>query len=302
MSCPRSGSTILSTILGGHPSVFSAGELNNIIEAMDVRREYCSCGVRSEHCAFWIRVRQEWEGASAKSIAGEYANLVKRFEQPRRLDWIRISSRRWINDYQRGAWNRYISLTASLFEAIQRVSGADIIVDSSKSQSRAISLSKVQGLDFRVIHLVRDVRGVVFSLNRAWERDPEGGIAEPLVAARPSVVARRWAQTNFASNQVRRKLSEYGMLARYEDLVGSPDGTLRRIGAFTGLDFSKIATTIQLGKTFHPGHQIAGNRLRMQRDITVIPDARWRRELPRREKLLIWILAGGVPALYGYRP
>lgn len=302
MGSARSGSTFLNTILGGHPSAFAAGELCNVIKSMDVRREYCSCGVLSEACSFWTQVRQEWKNTVGRGLVDEFSDLLSCFEQPRRFEWIRSYSRRWRHGHDRSAWRRYSTLTSALFTAIQKVSGVDIVVDSSKSPVRALALSEIGDLELHVIHLVRDVRGVVYSLNKAWEPDPKAGIVAPLAAMRPSVVARRWAETNFSSNRVRHRLGERTMLVRYEDLVGAPEATLERIGGFTGLNLSDVATKVRHGEQFQPGHQIAGNRLRMKSTIRLNPDVRWQHELSSLKKYWIWALAGGLAGLYGYHP
>ncbi len=61
---------------------------------------------------------------------------------------------------------RYAEYTGALFNAIADLSGADVIVDSSKSPARALALSRTPGLDVRMLHLVRDVRGVAYSLRK----------------------------------------------------------------------------------------------------------------------------------------
>lgn len=301
MSFARSGSTILNTILGTGRSVFAAGELCNIVDAIDIRREYCSCGVPSNSCAFWTEVRSEWEKSKSFQSTNEYAALIRSFEKADRLDWLRGYSRPWLHAQKRSDWRRYVDQTAALFDAISKVSGADVIIDSSKSQVRALSLSQVRGLDLRVIHLVRDVRGVVRSLNRAWESNPAGGIVEPLAAIKPSTVARRWAESNFGATRVRRALGERAMLVRYEDVTSCPDATLERVGAFAEISLSEVLSKIRHRQEFESGHQIAGNRVRMQRGIRLSPDVRWQTELTSVQKQWIWLLAGATPGLYGYR-
>src|SRR3712207_200886 len=56
-----------------------------------------------------------------------------------------------------------------LYRAIQKVSGAAVIVDSSKRSTYAVLLSLLPFADLRVVHLVRDSRAVAYSWGRIKE-------------------------------------------------------------------------------------------------------------------------------------
>ena len=61
--------------------------------------------------------------------------------------------------------HRYAELTARRLRAILKVSGAEVVVDSTKNPPYAYFLRAAQaaGVGLRVLHLVRDSRGVVHS-------------------------------------------------------------------------------------------------------------------------------------------
>jgi hypothetical protein len=57
---------------------------------------------------------------------------------------------------------RMAEILRSLYSAIAQVSGG-VIVDSSKTPSYLFLLQRVEGIDLRLLHLVRDSRGVAYS-------------------------------------------------------------------------------------------------------------------------------------------
>ena len=60
----------------------------------------------------------------------------------------------------------YRRILTKLYCAIQSVSGSQVIVDSSKGPRYAMLLNEIPEIDLRVVHLVRDSRGVVYS----WQK------------------------------------------------------------------------------------------------------------------------------------
>ncbi len=291
MGYGRSGSTLLDTVLSDHPSVFGAGELCNLIGAMDVHRSYCACGVRSAQCPFWLKVRQDWSRVAGGIVENEYLRLQTRLYRY----WLRPR----LGDQ---LMTRYLSQTRALFEAIAETSDGSTIVGSSRAPLRALALSCMGGIEFRVIHLVRDVRGVACSTMKSWEPDPEAGIVAALPAERPTVAAAKWMLTNAIANRIRTLLGDRAILVRYEDFVTNPSITLQRISAFTGLDFEPVAAKLTHGGEFRAKHTIEGNRLRMQARIQLRPDVRWKSELSSVQKRFLPLLASPVAWNYGYRP
>src|SRR4029079_9145571 len=67
---------------------------------------------------------------------------------------------------------RYAELTASVYRAIQKVSGAEVGVDANQNPPCAYFLRAAQGagLRLRVLHLVRDSRGAAHSWAKRMAR------------------------------------------------------------------------------------------------------------------------------------
>ena len=69
--------------------------------------------------------------------------------------------------------DEYLDVHRRLYRAIAAVSGADVVVDASKSTAQLFALRRIDGLDLRVLNLVRDSRGVANSWNKSGIVKPQ---------------------------------------------------------------------------------------------------------------------------------
>jgi hypothetical protein len=265
----RSGSTLLDRLIGAYPGVFSCGELGNLLQSTNSADEYCACSERANECRFWQSVMRLWSRAVPGFSQDEYRMLQHRYERLRSLfrpfNDLSFSSRRFA---------RYAVYTQALFKAISDLSGAGVIVDSSKSPARALALSRVPGLDLRMLHLVRDVRGVAYSLRIPYrERPKEGPFAN--VKRRSNLrFACTWALVNYFCERVRTKMGHPTLFIRYEDYTANPDVMLTGVASLLSvpsIDYESGASHL-----LEQGHQIAGNGLRMHPVQKISPDENWR--------------------------
>jgi Sulfotransferase family len=328
----HSGSTVLDVVLGNHPSIESVGEVNKLvrtgwisreslrgIDPKRLRRPVCTCGKRldvlyvdapEEACPFWSRVRREWvQRVDPRDDIEGYPRLQDDFELKRR--WPRL-----LREARRGPSARfrsYARLTRAFFEAISAASGKPVVVDSTMVSVRTFALSMVPGIDLRVVHLVRDGRGVVASHRKSFEKDlllaagERGGLpARWKAAARRRVLypesVVRWVAHNLISGWVCARLGEgRAMRLRYEDFVADPEAALGRIGSLVGLDLAGVAKAASSGEPMRAGHNIGGNRTKRSGHVTLRPDAQeWREALSPAERRLSWALMGWLMRRYGY--
>ena len=154
----RSGTTILNIALGQHSAVMGAGEISELTRHVWQENEYCACGAPIRDCKFWSPVLQQWFEGSDALIISNYGKLQHKFEGLFGFAKVFFGIR---NGKQ---LDTYALHTMRLFDAIISHSHAQVIVNSSKLPGRAMALSLVPGIDLRVIHIVRDGRGVAWSL------------------------------------------------------------------------------------------------------------------------------------------
>ena len=297
MGCGRSGSTMLDTLLGNHPSIESVGEACHVPLRAWMSNGYCACGTRSEVCEFWVDVHERWRQRVGADPVEEYATMIHELES--RRVWLPALAREARRPESR--FRQYLRMTGALMEAIREVSGKPVIVDSSKRPARALALSMIPQVDLRVVHLIRDCRGVAWSGKKRFVVDEKGGVSRNDPGKEVWKMSMIWGISNVLSSWVRRKLpSSHSIQVRYEDYVTNPEDALTRIGRLIDLDMSPVVQAVAAQQPMQIGHTIAGNRLRMSQGIHLRPDTEWISKLSNQDRRRCWILAGWLMKQYGY--
>ena len=126
----------------------------------------------------------------------------------------------------------YVSILGALYRAIAEVTGARVIVDSSKIATFAMLLRQVPGLEVRTAHLVRDPRGVVHSWRKSVVR-ADGGRRDAMLRYGVASASVRYVAYNALAHGLALR-GRYRFL-RYEDLLADPRATVARLLAFAGV-------------------------------------------------------------------
>jgi hypothetical protein len=196
----------------------------------------------------------------------------------------------------------YSEQTLSILRAIQKVSGSSIIVDSSKGIERAYVLSLIPEIDLRVIQLVRDPRGVVWSHKKAFKKDLENGLPRDIESQPAWRAALYWCRMNTEADWLRHRLGpEKALRVRYEDFMLNTLPVLQTIGDFIGVDLTNIQRAIEDGQKLYFDHTIAGNRVRMKGKLELKFDQEWQQQLPARDRLATELLCSWLMFRYGYK-
>jgi hypothetical protein len=290
----RSGSTLLELVTGNVPGWFSVGEVRFFWEyANEPRARLCGCGEELVACPFWAEVIGVLGPGFGESRFAELSELARRFDRTRR-SLPRPGAARRSPQYA-----RLVSATASLYAAVARVSGADVVVDSSKIPTH-LGLLLDAGLDVLVLHLVRDGRAVAYSWHRRLKRElslPAGrmkrvGLVRALLT---------WALENQLVSRIGRRASGYRVL-RYEDFVSAPSATIR--AALEGLDLEvpDFEWLTEPEVRLEPTHSVGGNPARFRSGpLRIHEDLEWRSELGRGRRLALGLMALPMLSRYGYR-
>lgn len=298
MGSGHSGSTVLAVALGNHGAIESVGELHKLARSVCTRDDdrRCACGAPVHACEHWGSVRRRWLDRIGSDALARYIRLQETFERSRAFPRLLIESKRPSKEFI-----AYTGMTAALYEAIGDVTGKRVIVDSSKPPVRNYALLLNPRLDARLIHLVRDGRGVVWSLSKPRRQDADAGVPRdrpPTPAWRTSV---RWALTNLASEWVIKRAGEQrGLSVRYEALVDRPHQVLESIATVAEEDLADVANALGEQRALEVGHNVGGNRLRMSQAVVLRADTEWQTSLPNRDAETFWRLAGRVARRYGY--
>jgi hypothetical protein len=289
----RSGSTIFGAAAGMHAGAVAAGELNRLAHEKDpFRNRKCSCGDFLNACPFWSEVWRLWEPAFRDTSFQRYQQLLERYERLRSYPLLLKELRQPSEDFQ-----IYQRLNRKLHQAIAQVSGAEVIVDTSKYAVRGLALSRMEGLHVRMVHLIRDGRGVFWSLKKAALRHRRK-IKRLRARAWTWMAPFEWIVLNAIAEAITRSVPH--IQVRYEHFVASPERIMNELGALVGLDMRKVGQDLSSGVPVTFDHMVGGNYVRMGGPIALKIDEAWKRELPSFERSYFWAVAGFRARAYGY--
>jgi hypothetical protein len=292
----RSGSTLLECLLAELPQVTVLGEVAHLWERGVVLNELCACGKPFHDCEFWSGVGNDafggWESVDIERVR----TLKAAVDRQRRMP---ATSRRHPSRVIRSQAGQYADYFKRIYDAAGRLTGASVVVDSSKVAPTALALSHHDDLDLRILHIVRDSRGVAFSWSKHVPRPETGG-----EEAMPRLSARASTQLWLSHNLSMSALGYRGVpihRVRYEDLLDDVAGTV--LESWSALALPGAAElplvderTIVLNTT----HSVAGNPMRFRTGTTTLrPDTAWQDEMRPRQRRLVTALS--YPALKAYR-
>lgn len=295
----RSGTTLLDLMLGQLPGHCDIGELFFLWASGPVADRWCSCGVPFSACPFWQAVGQEAFGGWDPETAARVLRLQGQVDSTVRLPLLLLGR---LARAHRERVATYLELTSRVYAAVATVSGARVVVDSTKRPSTAWLLRQAPGVDLSVVLVVRDPRGVV----NAWSRSvplPEGIGPRRALRKRPmSQVLRRWVTVNLLTELLARRVPTVRL--RYEDLVRDPVPVLHSVLELTGEPVSEQATAFltPAGLTTGTSHAATGGRVRMRTGpVPLRLDEAWRQDLPRWKAVAVRLATWPLMRRYGYR-
>ncbi len=292
----RSGSTLLDRILGRVAGFVSVGELRMIWRRGLALNARCGCGEAFDACPFWAAVGERAFGGWDRIDVDEVLQL--RNSVDRGWSTFALASPVLPAGFRRRL-ERYEGFVAPLYRAIAETAGASVVVDSSKLPSHAMILRRTDAIDARIVHLVRDARGVAHSWQKDVVKDPASG--ERMLVYRPWSAAARYDLYNGMTTLVGALGVPY-LRVRYEDLVRDPIDTVRAVvahvdpGADPDLSFIEEESVV-LGVD----HTVGGNPMRFSSGaLEIHRDEAWLTGLPPRDRTWVSVLTAPLLAAYGY--
>jgi hypothetical protein len=297
----RSGSTILAQTLGQIPGFVNVGELWQVWYRGLQEDERCGCGQPFYSCEFWGAVGDEafggWDNVDADKMVAFRPYLKRR----RYVPHYALAAKTGIRTRKMTTLLEECSpVLERLYRAIQRVSGAGVIVDSSKRLSYAVLLSLLPFADLRVVYLVRDSRAVAYSWAKSKESPAAvGGRLMPRMS--PAKASRDWSIRNYSYSF----LSGFARLSRlrYEDFVNDPTHHLAKTLSRIGFDNEAGRLPIVDGRevSLSVDHTVSGNPARFRTgNIELRPDEEWKVKMRDADKKVVTALTAPLLLRYGY--
>jgi len=292
----RSGSTLLERVLNSHERIFGGGEITSLLTLVQQPHSICACGHILDDCEFWspvlTRLRAKYEKLSTLQPVQHNREALLSF--PRLFSQVK-GRRSPI----------YRELNQMIFRSLcEQIKEVDIIVDSSKTARNAffrpIALKREVGFDVKMIHLVRDGRGCMWSnvkgSNRMMEQNQDPGL--PLAMLRTAL---HWPLANIGAHLYQAQAGRQNYLRiRYEDFVDDPEIVLTELGHFLDLDFKNQIQLIKERKPIPISHQLAGNRIRSKKELIIQKDDEWMSKLKLWQRVFFMLINWPLSILYGY--
>lgn len=204
VGCPRSGTTLLQSILASHPSILSFPESH-----------FFSCLLPNKISKFFNK----------PSTLG--AKRLKEFLEE-------IGSTKEVSDitFQNYSTKNYVDFFVSLLDEVALNSKKSVWIEKTPRHLQYLNQVDRFISNVKVIHILRNGKDVVASMYEATHNYPDkwGGCARSIDEC---IV--RWKKDIKRSLRCSSKPNHY--LIRYEDLVASPEQVVEKICHFVEIDY-----------------------------------------------------------------
>lgn len=296
----RSGSTLVERTLGGSPGWVNVGELIELFRRPAALTERCGCGELLTRCPVWSAVgdlaTESWSPAVMERMRHLQRRVSRQRMIPRLLAVTERSTSTVVEECQ-----EYAERVDRIYEAVASVTGSQVVVDASKWPGQALALRR-GGISVRLLHVVRDPRGVAHSWAKGSVARPHSTTGATMAVRRPWESASRWVAMQLEVRAIAAQFTHSTVL-RYEDFVTDPAASLSRVRRNLGFDDAPESIAHVRGHQIElpMSHGIAGNPSRFDRGgLEVRPDDAWRSGLGRGERRVVSAITAPASLLHGY--
>jgi hypothetical protein len=282
---------VLAQYLEANLDAVHVGELRYLWTRGLKDAQLCECRRPFTDCPFWTEVLALAYPDGVEVARTRMAELRGRVDRMRHIPLNVAVARGW-----RSAppLQEYGDILRPLYDAIIQVSGASLVLDSTKEPSYLFALRTIEGLDVRVVHLIRDSRAVAYSWTRSKIR-PEIHWEEARMMVRtPASSARRWLEDNTAV-EIARLTGPRSVRLRYEDFTHDPEGCVADLRSRLDLPARGDDEPLR--------HSFSGNPIRFDRTpLRITADQAWTSAMPVWDRRQVSALTAPLLLRYGYPP
>jgi hypothetical protein len=282
----RSGSTILSNILGCIEGFFNGGE---IIEFWKTGLEWpCSCGKMTDQCRIWSKIYQS---------VSAYRNFCEFQQMNQFISQSASSLKSFRSIFSSKYYSRIKDINICLidnlhfvYKQIQYTTGCKVIVDASKNPGYAQLLAQFPDTELYIIHIIRDPRATIYS----WKIKKPG-----LWTASAKEIAMRWNIRNAATELFRTNPKTHYYQLKYEKFAVDPLKHILAILDFIQEEPQRLPFITENEVLIENIHGLCGNPDRFkQGKIKITLDQKWIHGLARKDKLFSLLV--NMPFLFRY--
>jgi hypothetical protein len=282
----RSGSTILSNILGQIDEFFNAGEL---IEFWDRGLEWpCSCGASVEECAIWSKVLEKIKTDGNKIAFNKIIGMRDKNAHSKKVLYLAYNKK--AQKLFKNQIKEYVIGLTELYKAIKATTTCKVIIDASKNAGYAYILGTMPSIDLYIIHLIRDPRASVYS----WMNKKHG-----LWTSSPLKTLPVWVIRNLGSEALARCWKNRYYRIHYENFIKNPRCITENILKFIDEKTEKLPFITEREVKLEESHGICGNPDRYKKGIILIKmDTAWKK-MDKKNKFFASFMA--LPLIIRYK-
>lgn len=295
----RSGTTVVERMLNELTETCAVGESIFLWKRGLVAGERCGCGEPFGDCPFWTAVGEEAFGGWNTVDAARIERLRTAVDRTRRTPALVLRRKAATLS---AAQIDYLDHVVGVLRAAWTVAGQPpAMIDSSKHISTAALLSLDPRLDVRMLHMVRDPRGVAHSRMRLKHRPEANNVAMSTIS--PQKAAARWVSDNLGYEALAAR-GVPTLRVRYEDVMADPRRALAEIARFAGAAAGEDDLTFLDGATARfstPMHSAAGNPVRFAgTEMEIRTDRSWQDAMAAPARRAVTAIAAPMLLRYGY--
>ena len=294
---PRSGTTLLGMALGQLPACCDVGELWALWRPAFREGDLCGCGQPVRSCAFWLEVAARALGPDYETRGAALGRLHREtmgtLSAPK--VWLHVSGRR-----RSAAYSEYADALGREYRAIAESSGGRVVVDSSKMASDALLADTIPGINLKVIHLIRDPRGVTWSWRKQMRQPgPRAAPCSVNIQSQPPPAGTPTTHSPNSSWRHASAIASDGSATRICWPIREANCRTWPAGSASMPPSCRSAADPQL-VVERPTHPVWGNPVRMSSGtITLREDEEWRDRLPSVDRVMATVAT--LPFLLRYR-
>ena len=289
----RSGSTIVNRVLGQIEGFVAWGELRDIWQHGIIENRRCTCGALFRECPAWTKILDEAFGGISQVDAREMTKLLQKTRASILPHYFGV----FADEFLKSRVGEYLKSLESLYRAIQATTGSKVIVDSTKASWYGYVLGMLPTIDLYVVHIVRDPRGVCYSLQQHKNKgEPESQWYNPVHASLS------WNLKNSAVEMLLNSSPKCYLRISYEDFVRDPKVAVESV---LNLIQEKVIqlpfrndSTVEMGVD----HIFAGSPSSRSKTgaVKLQLDERWKKKMKPTDRAVVTSFTLPLLKKYGY--
>jgi hypothetical protein len=291
---PRSGSTILSKSLGQIPGFFHSGELRFLWDKNFQDGFPCECGNQLRDCEIWSEVFEVAYGGIDGIDSGKMLEDRETYTRTKHIPLMltEIGRKRLQINLQ-----SYLENLDRLYSAIQKTTGCEVIIDSSKFSSYGYILSMLPSVDVYYLHLIRDSRAVAYSRLKMKKWDETGIYMARYSPLRSSI---QWSVLNLSSEVFNTRFPGKYLQVKYEEFIKFPKKTIEKIIRMVGVNSKDLSFINNHSIIVQKNHTNWGNPIRTTSGrIDLALDEEWKSGLILTNRAIVSSIT--LPLLLHYQ-